>query len=312
MCILALALGCHPSFPFVCAHNRDEVRSRASGETCLEPDTRLICGRDLEAGGMVMGLHSEKGHFAALTNCRTKHKRDLAQKASRGRLVEHLVTHGPGCAEEFLAAHQLDGFHVVFGNVFCAKPKFRRAWCCPEESGTGEFVAWRTGVEDLSDGVFVVSNENCNDHGGSWPKCRWLRDEVAAFFRSLPVSPPPSATRVHAGLADIMGRFDLPSVVPPAVLPRLFPPEKEVLLHTGPFAPWRPEFAEFGTVSQTIVVDDRTTSQFHYSHRGTNLIFAEDDAKSPRCAPWATISIPRPLAPVACCAVGTTIEAMGS
>ena len=32
MCILVVALQCHPAFPFICAHNRDEERDRPTLE----------------------------------------------------------------------------------------------------------------------------------------------------------------------------------------------------------------------------------------------------------------------------------------
>ena len=131
MCILVVALQCHPAFPFICAHNRDEERDRPTLEdgawkqwlcmnafepTCylclhhvcwstaiisvfylwfigfafvffrvcwcrlvlldsgwgIEPDSGLLCGRDAQAGGFVLGLHVQRGYFAALTNCRCR------------------------------------------------------------------------------------------------------------------------------------------------------------------------------------------------------------------------------------------------
>ena len=38
----------------------------------IETDTQLLCGRDAQAGGFVLGLHVQHGHFAALTNCRCR------------------------------------------------------------------------------------------------------------------------------------------------------------------------------------------------------------------------------------------------
>ena len=38
----------------------------------IEADTQLLCGRDAQAGGFVLGLHVQHGHFAALTNCRCR------------------------------------------------------------------------------------------------------------------------------------------------------------------------------------------------------------------------------------------------
>lgn len=294
MCILLVALGCHPCFPIVCAHNRDEERSRPSGPECLEPGG-LVCGRDLQAGGVVMGVNAECGYFAALTNCRSTHKREEASKTSRGLLVEHLLRYGPAAAPEFLATHELDGFHVVFGRLWGGEPCARYEWCCPEEDDDGRLRGWRTGGEDLSDGVFVVSNEN-RTAGGAWPKSCWLREEADAFLRALPKDPVPSAEEVHAGLEEIMGRCDVPALNAPTKLPRFYPEHQERLLHRGPFVPWYKEFSSFGTVSQRILVTEAAARCVSYFHRSTNLPPTQDARPSgpPRHGPWECIKLPVP------------------
>lgn len=295
MCILVVALHCHPSFPFICAHNRDEYRSRPSGQERLEPDTQIICGRDLLAGGIVMGLHSERGHFAVLTNVRTHHKRDPATRTSRGSLVEHIVAHGPESAEGFVAANKLDGFHLVYGNIFGKEPQLRYSWCCPQEDPQGRLVAWSENAQDMKQGVFVISNENILE-SSVWPKTEWLRGQVAEFLRSLPHSPVPETETVHAALEEIMGRFDIEHLQPPKKLPRWFPESKERRLHTGAFAPWTRDFPEFGTVSQRIVVNktcnENGSLDIRYYHRCTNVGASED--APPRCAPWVCWSIVLP------------------
>lgn len=285
-----VAIGCHPAYPLICAHNRDENRDRPSSGERLEPETGLVCGRDLRAGGCVMGLDSSSGRFAALTNVRTRHKRDPATVTSRGRLVEHLVCGRSPPLSEYIDEHLLDPFHVVCGDAFAEDPCVQYARCCPEEDEAGSVVRFETSaVQEVGQGVFVVSNEDRAAGSGTWPKCNWLQEQVAGFMAALPVAPPPPVEAVHAGIAEIMGRFGVPEIGPPARLPDHFAPQQEGLLHTGPFCPWRAGFPHFGTVSQRVLIRD--SGAVRYYHRSTNVGAAEACAP-PRCGPWECITIP--------------------
>lgn len=288
-----IAVGCHPVFRLVLAHNREEKRNRPSGEEQLESSTKLICGRDLQAGGTVMGMHSVLGHFAALTNCASPHTRDAATRTSRGKLVEHLMMHGPEAAASFLSSNELEGFHVVFGNVFSEDPHVSYAWNFPEEDATGALQDWKGGHKELGSEVFVVSNENFT-MDESWPKCQWLKKQVQEFMEALPVSPPPEAALVHRGLAEIMGKHGVSGIQPPPRWPRDFPPEKETLLHTGAFSPWTQEFPEFGTVSQRIVLSDAQRKVVSWYHRSTNL--KDEKSEAPVIGEWDCLQVPWPSA----------------
>lgn len=306
MCILVVAVGCHPALPFVCAHNREELRLRASGEDAWELDTGIVCSRDLQAGGTVLGVNAETGSFAALTNCRTPDFSPAAEeKLSRGRLVERMVAQGPEGVEDFISQNQdrLSGFHAVFGHVFGpnagadsgspSAPHLVYAWRTPEEDSleNERWQRWRRDSHALRPGeVFVISNENPTADA-PWPKCTWLREKVAAFLEALP--PRPRTDEVHSGLAEIMGRFDVPEIQAPARLPPWKPEEEERLLQSGPFTPWRPGRAnEFGTVSQRVLISDAHTLELHYFHRSTNLGWQPNMQKPPECGPWACIRVP--------------------
>lgn len=271
MCILVVAVGCHPVFPLIVAHNRDEQRSRPSRPESFEPETELVCGRDGVSGGTVAALHTVTGRLAALTNVRSKHVKPDAGKASRGVLVERLVDRCTGgtLADDYvriLSGSSFDGCHVIFGHALGLAPTLAYAWVAAEEDDSGNLVSWQSGdPEELGVGVFVVSNENPTITRAVWPKCTWLKAQVEDFLAELPAEA--SVADVHKGLVAIMGKYDVPGLMLPSQLPSGFPREKEVLLHTGSFTPWRPQFPEFGTVSQRILVSSAKTQSLAYFHR---------------------------------------------
>lgn len=86
MCVVALALDCHPRWRLVLAGNRDELHARAAAPLGRWEETpHIMAGRDLQAGGGWLGV-SEQGRLAVVTNIRDPDGPDPA-KASRGALV---------------------------------------------------------------------------------------------------------------------------------------------------------------------------------------------------------------------------------
>mmetsp|Transcript_59215 Transcript_59215/g.125497 ORF Transcript_59215/g.125497 Transcript_59215/m.125497 type:complete len:329 (+) Transcript_59215:386-1372(+) len=307
MCILLIALNCHPSIPFICAHNRDEDRDRPSGDDVLEPVSGLVCGRDKLAGGIVLGLNSVSGDFAALTNCRTVVKKPACEVTSRGRLVEDLVLFGAEDLPNFFGSHSFDGFHIIAGNAFGDKPKMRYLWNCPaDEPEDGLNVHWKSAWKEMTGpGVFVVSNENfAKEPGpdtknpsvdvmgkGAWPKCQWLQRKATEFFQSLPADVKVEA--IHQGIIELMDSFDVPELWPPKLpTPAVFPDVLEETLHSGPYAPWRPEFQHFGTVSQRVLISDSRSQEVSFFYRSTNIGWEGFPAQeSPVKGPWSRIRI---------------------
>jgi len=226
---------------------------------------------------------------------------------SRGRLVERLVAEGPSGIEDFFRSRTFDGFHVVFGNVYDAAPKLQYLWNAPADCvADGEPAQWHSGSSDLPVGrVFVVSNENPACVSGpsaaatgavgsaddTWPKCRWLERRAAEFLKALPEDP--KVDDIQVGISLIMDAYDVPGLEPPARLPFWFRSEEEVLLHTGPFAPWRPSFKSFGTVSQRVMISDGCTQELNYFHRSTNIGWENATTEHPtRCSEWERIRVP--------------------
>lgn len=93
MCVVAVALDCHPRWKLVLAGNRDEFHARAADPLGHWADTpHVIAGRDRQAGGGWLGV-SEAGRLAVVTNIRNPDGPDPA-KASRGALVGHWLISG--------------------------------------------------------------------------------------------------------------------------------------------------------------------------------------------------------------------------
>lgn len=90
MCVVAIALDCHPRWLLVLAGNRDELHDRAAdplGRWAEAP--HVIAGRDRQAGGGWLGV-SETGRLGVVTNIRSPASPDSGpdlSKASRGALV---------------------------------------------------------------------------------------------------------------------------------------------------------------------------------------------------------------------------------
>jgi uncharacterized protein with NRDE domain len=87
MCLIAIALDCHPNWPVVIAANRDEFFDRPT-RSAHWWDTSIFGGRDLQAGGAWMAVRTD-GSFAAVTNVRVASSTDTSapQGTSRGAIV---------------------------------------------------------------------------------------------------------------------------------------------------------------------------------------------------------------------------------
>lgn len=93
MCVVALALDCHPRWRLVLAGNRDEFHARAAAPLGRWDEApHILAGRDLQAGGGWLGV-SELGRLAVVTNIRDPDGPDPA-KASRGALVGDWLAEG--------------------------------------------------------------------------------------------------------------------------------------------------------------------------------------------------------------------------
>lgn len=91
MCLVLLSIDTTPDLPLILVANRDEFYARPTQPLGFwESNPRILAGRDLQAGGTWMGIHTS-GRFACLTNYR-----DMATiksgSPSRGDIIPNLLT----------------------------------------------------------------------------------------------------------------------------------------------------------------------------------------------------------------------------
>ncbi|CAB9513986.1 Golgi organization protein 2 homolog [Seminavis robusta] len=126
-------------YSLVVAANRDEVYSRPTervhywptSQTCRSTnDDEILAGKDLEAGGMWMGITSKQGRFAAVTNFREPRRDEQdaqarpshATRKSRGDLVSDFLTSNVSPLK-YLEAIEADqtcfysGFNLLVGDA---------------------------------------------------------------------------------------------------------------------------------------------------------------------------------------------------
>ncbi|HOK07602.1 MAG TPA: NRDE family protein [Syntrophales bacterium] len=120
MCLILLAYGVHPRYPFVLAANRDEFYERpAACADFWEENPDVLAGRDLKEGGTWCGV-TRGGRIAALTNYRDplSHREGAP---SRGWLVRRFLE-GIESPRDYLGllereGPRYNGFSIIFGTV---------------------------------------------------------------------------------------------------------------------------------------------------------------------------------------------------
>jgi uncharacterized protein with NRDE domain len=110
MCVVAIALDCHPRWRLLLAGNRDEYHARASAPLARWRDApHVIGGRDLVSGGGWLGV-SEEGRMAVVTNIRSREGPD-PNKSSRGAVVSDWLIAGVLPPDEMLDGY--NGFSAI-------------------------------------------------------------------------------------------------------------------------------------------------------------------------------------------------------
>lgn len=117
MCVIAWAWKAHPRWPLVMLANRDERHARPCAPLdWWKDESKLLAGRDLEAGGTWLGV-TRAGRFAAITN-RGGTKPPGAP--SRGDLVKDFLTATtPGANAAATIEHEAPryaGFNLLLGD----------------------------------------------------------------------------------------------------------------------------------------------------------------------------------------------------
>ncbi len=126
MCIILLALNRHPQFPVILAGNRDELHARraASGHFWADA-TRVLAGRDLEAGGTWLGVN-RSGQWAVVSNIRgvTGTSAMARPTTTRGALVRDFLRGEMGSETYIWHVHaeraSFQPFNLLLGDTSCA------------------------------------------------------------------------------------------------------------------------------------------------------------------------------------------------
>lgn len=163
MCLVALALGRHPRFPFVLASNRDEWFHRDADPMGWWPPAPgaapVLAGRDRVAGGTWLAI-SPAGRLALVTNVREP-GRETPGAPSRGALpLQWLAAPADDLAP--LAEPPRQGFNLLTADLRTG----RAAWLSNRPQPR---------QQALGDGVHGVSNAALDT---PWPKVAALKARV--------------------------------------------------------------------------------------------------------------------------------------
>lgn len=163
MCLVLLAHRVDPQRPLLLLGNRDEFHARPSAAAAPWPeDPRIVGGRDLQAGGAWLGLHTG-GRFAVVTNRRQPQRQPAPR--SRGALVRDYLL-GDIDAADFAA--QAAREHAAYGPFNLLLGDAAAVFGVDGVSGC---------AFSLGPGLHLMSN---GPWGARWPKTERLRVGVAA------------------------------------------------------------------------------------------------------------------------------------
>ncbi len=170
MCLVAIAHQVHPNYPLMLAANRDEFRQRPTQRMHYWPQSNMLAGKDLQAGGTWFGIRQD-GRWAALTNYRDG-RTSTHQGPSRGQLcVDFLHQNQPAMSfannisQQHFAGYNLllwDGDELIyFSNQSQQAPKV------------------------LAPGIYGLSNAHLNTN---WPKVEKVKTGMQALLQQPQVA----------------------------------------------------------------------------------------------------------------------------
>ena len=156
MCVAAVAWQADPRWKLVVIGNRDEYHARAAAPLERWPESPVIAGRDLQAGGTWMGVGP--GGFGLVTNLRVPGY-PRPDMASRGRLITDWLE---GTAPT--ATEAMNPFNLWLGSA----ERLRFLSNYPEQHEL-----------DLEPGIHGLSN---GARGDRWFKTARLEDALALWL----------------------------------------------------------------------------------------------------------------------------------
>lgn len=168
MCLLVMAVDCHPEYRLVIAENRDEFFNRPTEPASFWPDSpEVLAGRDLERGGSWFGV-TRSGRWAVVTNYRDFYHRRYS-RLSRGGLVRRFLENGEEI-EAFRQSLNADDDHYA-GLNFMAGDQGKMFYF----SNTGG------GTRDIGPGVYGLSNHWLDT---PWPKVVAAKEELKRWLQA--------------------------------------------------------------------------------------------------------------------------------
>jgi uncharacterized protein with NRDE domain len=182
MCLIALALDCHPRYRLALIANRDERHARPAAPAGVDPDfPDLYGGRDLQLGGGWL-MVSRRGRLAAVTNVRVG-LGGQPMPRSRGELVRDFSHKGITTADWLQALEPDAAEYAPFNLVL---------W-----DGSSSWFASnhpRFSAHAITPGLHAMSN---GAFDAPWPKsthatqalAHWLRSEAAGDAGMTDVAP---------------------------------------------------------------------------------------------------------------------------
>lgn len=167
MCLVLIALHCHPEYSLIVAANRDEFYDRPTAPAGFWADApSVLAGRDLQAGGTWLGI-DRRGRLAAVTNYR-QGQRESSEPRSRGRLVSDFLMGDIGALEHIERVRSEAGFYNGFNLI-------------ASDAGGLFYYSNREGrVRTLSPGVYGLSNHLLDT---PWPKVAATKNAFSALLK---------------------------------------------------------------------------------------------------------------------------------
>jgi len=166
MCLVAFAHNYHPSYKFILIANRDEFYARPTQNAHFWDENRnIIGGKDLEAGGMWLGIHKE-GKIACITNYRDIQNL-RTNTPSRGELTLHFLE-GNSTASSYLEdlqpkAQEYNGFNLLLADI----------------NGLYYFSNYQNKIKPLDNGLYGLSNHLLDT---PWYKVQRIKDKFKQYI----------------------------------------------------------------------------------------------------------------------------------
>lgn len=289
MCILTAAVDAHDDFGLVITHTRDEYFARRASE--LDVRDGILAAVDAATGGTWMGLNTQTGHVAALTNVRLP---PVPGTKSRGELVLRALK-GEGAAA--VASDEYACYNLLHGSLRSdgGAAKLFLSVNAPSATSTDQVGTPFIGGKSNDHGSAWTVPMSDPDHACTWPKVAWLTaavqgvlrgerlrdasgevgfrrllDELAPVLCARSLPEPYARRALHAGKAasPLPAQDEQRLQVAPFVAPFNLPGSSNGVIGSDDFL--------YGTVSQSVLVQSRSDGCVYYAYRECRPTMTEE------------------------------------